>query len=548
MYETRIDQPYIVPLQAKHGVCPTATTVLTPAADTTECVILAGPSAVIPIVFLPGIMGTNLQSAGKKKTGAEKGEAVWRPPNMDGVGPALSAIGQLFSYWLRGPATRQRRLDPGNVTVDPRGPIDTEGTLDRETARKRGWGTVMRSAYQPVMCQMERTLNNIMESGELLRWWGEEGLRNPSDYGEETGSAALTMEDLQHAAQYRYDVWAGGYNWLQSNSDSGADIIRYIDDVVLAHYKKTGEAAEKVILVTHSMGGLVGRAVACLHNYGKLLGVVHGVMPATGAPATYHHCRCGYDGIAQIILGSNAAEVTAVMANSPGALELVPTSDYNGGKPWLKLGGMGDQDAQWLPVKDPYEEIYKSREWYGLVPAHHEKHLNPAGGRPSRRGASQFEQFDLRIDTVKLFQESISEKFPASAYVHYGDDVGQQSWATVHWKGASVTRLSSLELLKDDGEGNLSMASSGLGPFKLRFGNALDAGDGTVPAVSGSAPAGSSIAARFRQGSGGRGEFSRINARGREQGYEHQASYEDCRSQWATLYSVAKIAGSANWA
>ncbi|KGM54612.1 hypothetical protein N800_06430 [Lysobacter daejeonensis GH1-9] len=535
-------------MQAKHGACPSATTVLTQAADTTECVILAGPSAVIPIVFLPGIMGTNLQSAGKRKSGAEKGEPVWRPPNMDGIGPALGAIGQLFSYWFRGPATRQRRLDPGNVTVDSRGPIDTEGTLDKETARKRGWGTVMRSAYQPVMCQMERTLNNIMESGELLRWWSEEGLRNPSDYGEETGTAALTKEDLQHAAQYRYDVWAGGYNWLQSNSDSGTDIIRYIDDVVLAHYRKTGEAAEKVILVTHSMGGLVGRAVACLHNYGKLLGVVHGVMPATGAPATYHHCRCGYDGIAQVILGSNAAEVTAVMANSPGALELVPTSDYNGGKPWLKLGGMGGHDAQWLPVKDPYEEIYKSREWYGLVPAHHEKYLNPAGGRPSTRGATQLEQFDSRIDNVKMFQERISEQFPASAYVHYGDDVGQRSWATVHWKGASIAKLSSLEVLKDDGEGNLSMAARGLGPFKLRFGGALEAGDGTVPTVSGSAPAGRSIAARFRQGSGGRGEFSRRNAKGREQGYEHQASYEDCRSQWATLYSVAKIAGSADWA
>lgn len=548
MYETRIDQPYIVPLQARHGECPTATTVLTPEADATECVILAGPSAVIPIVFLPGIMGTNLQSAGKNKSGAEKGETVWRPPNMDGVGPILSAVGQLFSYWFRGAATRQRRLDPRNVLIDPRGPIDTEGTLDKETAKKRGWGTVMRSAYQPVMCQMERTLNNIMESGELLRWWSEEGLRNPTDYGDEMQGAPLTMDDLQHAAQYRYDVWAGGYNWLQSNKDSGADIIRYIDDVVLAHYKRTGEAAEKVILVTHSMGGLVGRAVACLHDYGKLLGVVHGVMPATGAPATYHHCRCGYDGVAQVILGSNAAEVTAVMANSPGALELVPTSDYNGGEPWLKLGGMVDNDAQWLPEKDPYEEIYKSREWYGLVPAHNEKHLDPAGVAPSKRGASRFDKFDVRIEAVKAFQDAISERFPTPAYIHYGDDLRHRSWATIHWKGRPVVRLSGVALVEDDGEGDLKMSAEGFAPFKLSFADAVDAGDGTVPATSGSAPAGSSVAARFRHGSEGRGEFARVNAKGRTEGYEHQASYEDLRTQWATLYSLVRIAGNANWA
>lgn len=547
MYETRIDQPYIVPLQANHDSAPTAITVMTPAADTTECVILAGPSAVIPIVFLPGIMGTNLQSAGKDREGADKGEAVWRPPNMDGIGPALSAIGQLFSYWLRGAATRQRRLAPGNVLVDPRGPIDTEGTIDTETAKKRGWGTVMRSAYQPVMCQMERTLNNIMESGELLRWWSEVGQRDPAEYGEELGSTPLTWDDIEHAARYRYDVWAGGYNWLQSNADSGSDIIRYIDDVVLAHYKKTGEAAEKVILVTHSMGGLVGRAVACLHNYGKLLGVVHGVMPATGAPATYHHCRCGYDGMAQIILGSNAGEVTAVMANSPGALELVPMSDYNGGKPWLKLGGMGDHDAQWLPLKDPYEEIYKSREWYGLVPKYHEKFLDPANTGAREHGSSSFTRFDMRMEGVEAFHGKISGRYPAPAFVHFGDDMGRLSWGTAHWQGSVVHDPDNAEAVEDDGEGRLRLKSP-RGRLGLTFGKAGQAGDGTVPTISGAAPSGSSIAAIFRHGSGGSGRRAVANSNGKKGGYEHQSSYEDVRCQWAAIYSVIKITKEAAWA
>lgn len=547
MYETGSDQPYIVPLQPRHGECASASTVLTPASDSTECVILAGPSAVIPIVFLPGIMGTNLQSAGKNRSGAGRGEAVWRPPNMDGISPALSAIGQLFSYWFRGAATRQRRLDPANVRIDPRGPIDTEGTIDKEVARKRGWGTVMRSAYHPVMCQMERTLNNIMESGELLEWWGEEGLHNPADYGEEKGVAPLVLNDLEHAARYRYDVWAAGYNWLQSNRDSGSDIVRYIDDVVLAHYKSTGETAEKVILVTHSMGGLVGRAVACLHNYGKLLGVVHGVMPATGAPATYHHCRCGYDGIAQVILGSDAAEVTAVMANSPGALELVPSSDYNSGKPWLKIGGMSDQDAYWLPEQDPYEEIYKTRAWYGLFPAHHEELIDPAKTLAKGRAYRPFEAADLKIDAAGLFHADIRGKYPDMAFVHFGDDTGHRSWQTVHWQGGRMENGQATSLERDNGEGRLRIRTSE-GTVDLVFGSAGEPGDGTVPSVSGAAPGSGGVAAVFRQGDRSSGKLARANNKGKSAGYEHQASYTDTRAQWATLFSVASLARSAQWA
>ena len=108
--------------------------------------------------------------------------------------------------------------------------------------------------------------------------------------------------------------------------------------------------------------------------------------------------------------------------------------------------------------------------------------------------------------------------------------------------------MSGVALVEDDGEGDLKMSAEGFAPFKLSFADAVDAGDGTVPATSGSAPAGSSVAARFRHGSEGRGEFARMNAKGRTEGYEHQASYEDHRTQWATLYSLVRIAGNADWA
>jgi pimeloyl-ACP methyl ester carboxylesterase len=49
--------------------------------------------------------------------------------------------------------------------------------------------------------------------------------------------------------------------------------------------------AEKVIVVTHSMGGMVSRALTEIHQCDKVLGVSHGVLPATGAPAYMPHAR-----------------------------------------------------------------------------------------------------------------------------------------------------------------------------------------------------------------------------------------------------------------
>ena len=72
----------------------------------------------------------------------------------------------------------------------------------------------------------------------------------------------------------------------------------------------------------------MARALTQLHGYERVLGVVHGVQPATGSSTIYHHMRCGYEGIAQVVLGRNAGEVTAVVANSAGALELAPSAEY----------------------------------------------------------------------------------------------------------------------------------------------------------------------------------------------------------------------------
>lgn len=514
---------------------------LTAKSDTRDKVLRVRLPAVIPVIFVPGIMGTNLRLTENQKK-------AWRPPNVGlSAKGILEAIAAMGVWMFRGPKERQRLLNSAVVEPDPDGPISVgDAGISEKIARARNWGTVYRYAYHPVMAALQRQLNTLPSHGIAGTPWEAWAKATPADYGEERGETQpLTDEQWRHASRYRFDVWAGGYNWLQSNRDSAKDLRDYIETQVLPYYQEHDEPADKVILVTHSMGGLVSRALTQLHNYYKVLGVVHGVMPATGAPATYHHCRCGYTGASQIILGRNAGEVTAVLGNSPGGLELLPMQDYDHGRPWLFLrdGNTGLHRA--LPERtDAYDEIYNSREWYGLVPEANEKFLDLTSGKSTATGPvnGARDRFADSIRDVAKFHLDITKQYHDETYVHFGDDSRCHSYAKTEWSGRwqAMPRLGTASF-KDDNNGRLIPEGRTSSGDALLFVDAAEAGDGTVPTLSGQAPGERVMRAVFRHGNGGKGSNNG------EEGYEHQPSYNDERAQWATVYSILQIAQLADW-
>lgn len=562
---------------------------LTPTEDQREKIVLAKPY-VIPIVFLPGIMGTNL----RKKEGKS---IVWRPPNEDLRG-AADLIAQLFSYLFKNTKDRASDLATETVEVDPSGPIDVgESGLPKNVLVARGWGALMRSSYHPFMGKLQHLLNSLaeydFERGEahLKNWAAEVGQDAPTDWGAE-GGEALTREEILHAANYQFDVWAGGYNWLQSNRDSGAAIRDLIENTILPYYNEgktvvvkdtpDGEGnnqcsirrkkpnrplAERVIIVTHSMGGMVSRALTEIHNYDKVLGVSHGVQPATGAPATYKRMRSGFESVEQIFLGRNAADVVAILSQAPGGLELLPTADYNDGKPWLRMRDKSTgKDLMLLLPKscDPYNEIYLSQDWYGLVPDSNLGLLDPAsaGGESIGSGKNDLRKsFNLAIESVKRFHRSIEGKYNKPTFAHYGAQ-GQRdtklghggllgtglmsnsnlfSWGEVAWEcmGARALDAEGLMVVSDDGNGALR-TNKGL---KLTIGAPDCPGDGTVPIYSGAAPGNAGIAMLFSHGQGHRG------AHNKHFGYAHQGSYGDehQRSLFATMFAIIRMSKEAQW-
>ena len=173
--------------------------------------------------------------------------------------------------------------------------------------------------------------------------------------GAEIGESNLTSDEVALSYQYLFPVHAVGYNWLQSNVDSAQALAGRIDKII-NDYKASGRKCEKVILVTHSMGELVARYYSELleGDYGKknILGIVHGVMPDRGAPMAYKRMKAGEAGITGLVIGGNGAEMTAVLSQAPGPLQLLPGKGYGMG--WFHVEGL----KQPLPQTNPYTEIY----------------------------------------------------------------------------------------------------------------------------------------------------------------------------------------------
>ena len=314
------------------------------------------PDRVIPVVFLPGVMGSNLMSP--------DGKSIWK---VDGTW-------SMKSWLVRGAEERKKLLDPTKTVVDPSGKLETESPEERllfSSRRERGWGEVGAMSYGTFLPWLQEALNDnqtmlknkTSKNGSLtLR---ERLMDKP--LGAEIGESNLTSDEVALSYQYLFPVHAVGYNWLQSNVDSAQALAGRIDKII-NDYKASGRKCEKVILVTHSMGELVARYYSELleGDYGKknILGIVHGVMPDRGAPMAYKRMKAGEAGITGLVIGGNGAEMTAVLSQAPGPLQLLPGKGYGMG--WFHVEGL----KQPLPQTNPYTEIYTQGFVNGMVASH----------------------------------------------------------------------------------------------------------------------------------------------------------------------------------
>jgi pimeloyl-ACP methyl ester carboxylesterase len=551
---------------------PTFEWTLTSSSITDTVKLVSGPFNVLPVVFVPGIMGSNLKTS--------QGKPVWRLDTTLGVpGDLVSTLA------LAEPGERQVLLHPARCEVDDGGAVPSEpvGTIQSVAMYKeRGWGTVGQGSYHDFLMWLEQELNPMQRNPAMWPdYFQAEATIGPvpppntqpklppgirmgmkgEPFGAERPFQPIMSDDLIARGRFMFPVHAFGYNWLATNEDAASRLKTFVEKV-RGEYNKGAFRCEQVLLVTHSMGGLVARACAQLPGMSdRIAGVVHGVMPAVGAAVAYRRCKLGMreeDFGAGLVIGSDGQEVTAVFAQAPGALQLLPSQRYR--PDWLRVAPTKGQPALSLPKAkgdgtcDPYDSIYACRDkWWGLI---NEAWLAPSGGMPIT-----WETYITNLNRARDFHAGLKTHYHPNSYVYYGADAKQPSFETVTWRVSPGLR-------PDDSSRPAMPAVLGMRPDQLRMdgtnpeyvggktewhttpggyganvsayetshweihGEMQDgAGDGTVPASSGSAP--------LRDNAGAVRQQFKLT------GFAHEPAYKDGAARRAVLYAITKIAGVA---
>ena len=575
-----------------------------------EPVVSETPRRIVPIVFLPGIMGSNLRLSRQHTGKLERSDnRAWRPDDL-GLGTVLG-LGAFGSFIKKATAReRQLNFDPehteldrypgtedpqhfdaqafddqrhdnvcGLTEVDPlllrlpllhrRAPFELAWPAPQRElsgarkARLRGWSEVHWDSYGTLLGEIEERMNTMRFVAESVppgppgppradrswlpfsSWRGSfsrAGLRDlgpvgvdPGRWGRARGAAArpLLESEVFRLGDTLYPVHAVGYNWLQPNAQSARGVAARIRELV-RHYRELGAqqgaGCPHVLVMTHSMGGLVARALAHPDMGGmgpsELGGVCFGAMPTHGAGTTYKRMRAGMAGegglaLVRRILGSTAREMVPVVANASGPLELFPAAAY--GEDWLRVRWVDAQGREQLQVLDLQRAVHDPGCWWRVV---HPDWVNPANQDPDR---ASFEAVGRRLREAAAFHRRLASLSAfANSHASYGNDPSQKTWGNVTW--ACVEPLpacadpdpGSWALVHDDAQGSIRVRS-GDAEFELRLQAPADAGDGTVPA----------------ERSGAKAPVQ--GCLWEQKGYEHQGSYQAPEVLSATLYAMVRM-------
>lgn len=496
-------------------------TVLTPTAFKTRALFTLPSSKVVPVIVVPGIMGSNLRAATSPAKKANRAlspnDEAWRPPNN-----WKQDLNVWRTWQKRDPGIRQQVLDGEALEVDNRGDITLPkevrdfGVVEDEV-RERRWGEVHWDSYGALLCGLYIRLNHTFEMDAnddvrvLRRHWKAVMDCDPTRWGVRS-IQKITEAELEKHADYYYPVYAFGYNWLDSCEDS-AKRLRARIETIIDFWGKGNRICHKVILVSHSMGGLVARA--CAKDIpDRVLGVIHGVMPAFGAPVAYRRIACGTEnfspsngvkenkeaGFLADVMGNKPELTMPVMATAPGPLQLLPNHLYP--HPWLHLCMISRvnnkdvaRDLAYMPSGNPYDLYRDMKSWYRLIDP---QLVDPAKKYHDDPRAVE-RAVNLAIKRAEHFhRETLDTYYHPNTYAFYGADPNHMSFGTVRWQASDPGAGAVFTEANLRGAVRVGYREKGGRRVKVEGKTILDftpadqdsAGDGTVPQQSGAGPRG----------------------------------------------------------
>ena len=197
-------------------------------------------TVTVPVIVLPGVMGTRLSfpTSTMRRLGRN-----WNMPNWD-----PNSNGEMAKWMIPTGDEKIAAFGSPHAVI-----METTGDTSR-------WSQISNPHYRILLEALQRDL-----AAGASPCAGAPGF-NPT-----------------HSP-----VYAFGYDWRQSCSSHAGRLDSFIDSVL------ERERARQVILVTHSMGGLVARGALPLIS-SKVMGIVHCVQPAVGAVAAVRRCITGFE-------------------------------------------------------------------------------------------------------------------------------------------------------------------------------------------------------------------------------------------------------------
>lgn len=250
---------YHMPHWSENGKCSWVDIQLQHKSLNAEAKCIVPPTKVIPIIFIPGVMGTNLKS--------DVGEDSWKAESIKGAD----------TLWFvpKDGHERRKTLNPDTTTVENRKTsissrvhslFPDNGKL-LPTRHERHWGEALYLSYGKFLEFFQYALLDDWQT-DVYRMYSNAKLKQFKRSGilanlvnqklGDTHDSPLTDPELTHFKRFLFSVHVFGYNWLKDNAISAEELTKYIDDVLDIYKNKHGYglAVEKVILVTHSMGGV----------------------------------------------------------------------------------------------------------------------------------------------------------------------------------------------------------------------------------------------------------------------------------------------------
>ena len=397
----------------------------------------------VPIVFVPGIMGSRLRIS----------DWDWDPD--DGV--------EMLKKWYYQSVDDCRRHL--SVKESPDATVIRELSNFRLPGRQNAKGDVSKDAYLKDLAAREKLDPVALYEA---RGWGGLAWKN---YGPVLRDLEVAFNHPSKDPGGRHPVYAFGYDWRQKNENTAAELSRRVDEIL-----RREQGANQVILVTHSMGGLVARHACKMGGLAdRVLGAVYNAQPFHGAVAAYRRFFTGctkeyHDGVWPLpgILGNEGWKYAAQLSGIPAAMQLLPTHRYHAQTP--ATSPLPESTPQWLVTSAPVDlatvySVYAGTSEPGI--------LLPATRLPKKADSAIKKIWDSKIvpelrdgiSFAQAFHKDLQNEERPPVYVVYSN--GEVTDECVNWAAPHDRRYAQTKT----GDGtvpSLSAAGRGLPSVKDR--------------------------------------------------------------------------------